>query len=137
MCRSYGREANSMVSVYSTLCRWTATSNFINAVKRQRNLGLRDTITPHFSITIKKNVSYPSPIIFSLIIHLDTYHNITLSIPNSRLKKKIHHQFIFMQKIYSGFLIAKCFIVKYRWKFPSRPYEKSLSYLRSWKSFSI
>jgi hypothetical protein len=23
------------------LCRWTATSNFINAVKRQRNLGLR------------------------------------------------------------------------------------------------
>ena len=29
-----------MVSVYSTLCRWTATSNFINAVKRQRNLGL-------------------------------------------------------------------------------------------------
>jgi hypothetical protein len=33
-------EANSMISVYSTLCRWTATSNFINAVKRQRNLGL-------------------------------------------------------------------------------------------------
>jgi hypothetical protein len=33
-------EANSMVSVYSTLCRCTATSNFINAVKRQRNLGL-------------------------------------------------------------------------------------------------
>ena len=33
-------KANSMVSVYSTLCRCTATSNFINAVKRQRNLGL-------------------------------------------------------------------------------------------------
>jgi hypothetical protein len=43
MCRYYGREANSMVSVYSTLCRWTATSNFINAVKRQKNLGLGST----------------------------------------------------------------------------------------------
>ena len=43
MCRYYGCEANSMVSVYSTLCRWTATSNFINAVKRQRNLGLHYT----------------------------------------------------------------------------------------------
>jgi hypothetical protein len=45
MCRSYGCEANSMVSVYNTLCRWTATSNFINAVKRQRNLGLGTFMT--------------------------------------------------------------------------------------------
>ena len=40
MCWPRVGEANPLFSVYSTLCRWTATSNFINAVKRQRNLGL-------------------------------------------------------------------------------------------------
>jgi hypothetical protein len=40
MCWPRVGEANPLFSVYSTLCRWTATSNFINAVKRKRNLGL-------------------------------------------------------------------------------------------------
>ena len=56
-------EANSMVSVYSTLCRWTATSNFINAVKRQRNLGLPTYLTVNqmniisiFNISVSRTV---------------------------------------------------------------------------------
>jgi hypothetical protein len=47
MCWPRIGEANPLFSVYSTLCRWTATSNFINAVKRQRNLGLRLTLYQH------------------------------------------------------------------------------------------
>ena len=43
MCWPRVGEANPLFYVYSTLCRWTATSNFINAVKRQRNLGLGNT----------------------------------------------------------------------------------------------
>ena len=46
MCWPRVGEANPLFSVYSTLCRWTATSNFINAIKRQRNLGLIGYIYP-------------------------------------------------------------------------------------------
>ena len=40
MCWPRVGEANPLFSIYSTLCRWTATNNFINAVKRKRNLGI-------------------------------------------------------------------------------------------------
>ena len=60
-------EANSMVSVYSTLCRWTATSNFTNAVNRQRNLGLYIWIPQQFVYA-----SHQDAFIFVLSYHF--YH---------------------------------------------------------------
>jgi hypothetical protein len=54
MCWPRVGEANPLFSVYSTLCRWTATSNFINAVKRQRNITnfILDEIKRSISISV-------------------------------------------------------------------------------------
>jgi hypothetical protein len=59
-------EANSMVSVYITLCRWTATSNFINAVKRQRNLGLSAVYTGEKSVWQVEHRTNASPFVEGL-----------------------------------------------------------------------
>ena len=60
-------EANSMVSVYSTFRRWTATSNFINAVKRQRNLGLTSNLTTVVNSVLKFMISGTTSILKSYI----------------------------------------------------------------------
>ena len=61
-----------MVSVYSTLCRWTATSNFINAVKRQRNLGLWAYLMKVIPQTCHSHY----------IIYLSFYFYFTMSVPD-------------------------------------------------------
>jgi hypothetical protein len=56
MCWPRVGEANALFSVYSTLCRWTTTSNFINAVKRQRNLGLSLFVIMHGLLATRRSV---------------------------------------------------------------------------------